>query len=434
MIDNINKILNKIESLDIEVSDQNLVNRKNSGSFYTPIDVAENLVNSLFDSLKIQNIRSLKKAINNNVFIEPSVGSGIFLFSLVKKILEFNIDPKYLKNLKVHLIDINPKCITFIRKIIKQHNLPLDPEYYSQDFLKYKKFNKNKNTIVFGNPPFVKLSDQMHSNLYESFITHSILNDCDVYFIVPFSIIFSKDFNNLRLLFKQYKCSANFSNYDNIPDCLFNFGKPDSLNSNRANSQRCSIISIVKNKQFKITSSPLTRWKKSQRSEILHKQLKSFDITNLFLKKNIYASPLNNKIIKIFCNDRLPRLGNFFNFRGPAKLHVAQVARNFISIREKGGPSVHTFYFISIKEKLHFLTIISSKQFFEYWRSFGDGFHLTKSNISQFPVTKKLENFDDKRFLAAKKIYFNQSEYKFSRKILNNRVVTLNFLGVFDEI
>ena len=56
--------------------------RKDSGSYYTPLVIAEYMINDLFNSIKI------KSDIPNLKFLEPCVGTGNFVVAYLKKIYD----------------------------------------------------------------------------------------------------------------------------------------------------------------------------------------------------------------------------------------------------------------------------------------------------------------------------------------------------------
>ena len=60
--------------------------------------------------------------------------------------------------------------------------------------------------------------------------------------ILPLSICFSKDYATLRSRIFSMGLGLSVSNYDNIPDCLFKFGKPESSNMNPVTKQKTSVI------------------------------------------------------------------------------------------------------------------------------------------------------------------------------------------------
>ena len=60
--------------------------RRSSGSYYTPADVAYHVWDQFFRFQSVTNGDDLRRLIRHVHFVEPSVGSGIFLFTFLHNI------------------------------------------------------------------------------------------------------------------------------------------------------------------------------------------------------------------------------------------------------------------------------------------------------------------------------------------------------------
>lgn len=113
------------------------------------------------------------------------------------------------------------------------------------------------------------------------------------------------------------------------------------------------------------------------------------------------------------------------NVNGRKSLNVATVARNYISIRGAQSDNCHSLVFDDEKGFLVALAILSSDVFFEYWKTFGDGFHVTKSDIYNFPVGAELLNWAKEVIPYTKRVWERRLKYK--KEKLNAGIVTASY-------
>ena len=132
--------------------------RKNtSDQFYTSESVAKSCVASIMDWLNDETLLSKKKNTDNkddNIWIEPSAGTGVFLRQLSSSSSKIGLD-------------IDPKS----SDIIKQDYLSWNPD---------SAITTAKRVIVFGNPPFGR-----QSSLAKAFIAKSCSFADIIAFILP---------------------------------------------------------------------------------------------------------------------------------------------------------------------------------------------------------------------------------------------------------
>ena len=95
-------------------------------------------------------------------------------------------------------------------------------------------------------------------------------------FIVPQSIVGSKETQSLRDLLLAQDGELTFQVFDSVPDFLFDQGKIES-NSNTSINQRTTIISLNKFAQKSLHTSSL-RWRRREERDILFQSLKQLQI------------------------------------------------------------------------------------------------------------------------------------------------------------
>lgn len=408
--------------------------RRQSGSYYTPIDVADFFWAQFFYGLNISSPKQAERFLRDHTFIEPSAGSGVLIFSLLKKLVALGVSPSTFGDLDLRIIDINRTSLNYIQGKIAAFNSYfgvelLTPRYQCQDFRTFDASCLRRPSIFFGNPPFVSNPrGSTWKNIYADFISTCLkANDkcAALHFILPLSIAFSRDYSDLRRDFRGGEFSILASHFDNIPDTLFKSGKPQSANSNKANSQRCTILTAVAEGGTQVRSSGLIRWTASQRQDVLGALPTYFDVSDYSLDDQ-FIRPQSRRIADYLQSGPFPlRLRNLVSSTGYRELHVGSVARNFIPIREQQGSGVNTFAFGCEEDFYKFLGIITSDAFLEYWRSVGDGFHLTKNNITSFPISENLYEAVTNALPAIKHLWRARDVYRKTK--LNSGTVVTSF-------
>ena len=412
--------------------------RRQSGSYYTPTDVADFFWAQFFYGLNITSSYQAERFLKEYTLIEPSAGSGVLIFSLLKHLVSLGVSPCSLKYLDLRIVDINKASLTYIQSKIATLNSYFGielfiPIYSCQDFRDFDISRLERRCIFFGNPPFVSNPrGSIWKNLYADFISTCLGagHKCAaIHFILPLSIAFSRDYADLRQEFREKNFSIFASHFDNIPDTLFKSGKPQSENSNKANSQRCTILTAVSEGSGRVCSSSLLRWTASQRQSVLGVLPTYFDVSDYRLD-NQFIRPQSQRIADYLQTGSFSlRLADLTSSKGSKRLHVASVARNFISIREQHGNGINTFEFECEKDFYRFLGIIASDVFLDYWRSVGDGFHVTKSNITSFPISIELYEAVTKALPTIERLWHARDSYRKSKLNSGTVVVSFDFTG-----
>jgi len=184
-----------------------MINKKRTGSFYTPKIIADFLVNHISKKLTEGNEISV---------LEPSVGDGIFIHSILENEL---LSPKVKRILA---IERNKKELNKIASAKPSKKI----KYIHSDFLEFQKESRLKFSIVIGNPPYVKknhLSDrqialckEIHSkasladheprNIWSAFLVRCIKFTDDngiLAFVLPAELLQVKFAKELRDLLRR---------------------------------------------------------------------------------------------------------------------------------------------------------------------------------------------------------------------------------------
>ena len=374
--------------------------RKRSGSYYTPPDVASFFWDQFFSLGGIDNPAKAGAFVTSHGFVEPSAGSGILIHALLLKLVEIGVDAKTITDIDLTAFDTDPGALGFVKNRMQHlsqtwgRNLP-NVRFIQKDFLRTSLDTDANPRVFFGNPPYVpnKKRGSQWRNLFADFVEVSLNHMGEtgrLHFIVPLSLAFGRDYANLRTKMKERNRIIAVSNFDNIPDTLFRFGKPKNTNSNKWNSQRCSILTLMPTTKTRIRSTRLIRWTRGERRALLSRPPEYHDVTPYLFDGQI-PRPENARTLRYLGKAMGGRrLHDLLSKNGRHRLHVAAVARNYIGIREKEETGTHRLDFRGKDDFHRALLIISSDLFFAYWRTVGDGFHVTKRCILDFPVNNEL--------------------------------------------
>lgn len=378
-----------------------LAGRKESGSYFTPADVADHFWLQFFRFHRVRNASDFRNLIAKTHFVEPSVGSGIFVFTFIRQALKFGLLPVELGNLRLTVIDVNFSALQFVNQRLSELEAECGARLgniglVQRDFLDWAAHTRSENVIFIGNPPFVANErGSRWRNSFADFLEAMMdfgASSISISLILPVSICFSRDYANLRQKIAESGSGVCAASYDNIPDCLFKAGKPESQNTNRANSQRCTILNIGGPDAAIRESAPMVRWGTRQRDLVLSSVPQFQNFATYEFDKQI-PRPSTDWILEyVTANSRQNPLKFYFSKSACSDFSIGTVARNFIGIREsvQGDSTSLRIKAETEQDRLIILQILASPIFFEYWRTLGDGFHVTSDLIDRFPVSPKL--------------------------------------------
>lgn len=352
--------------------------RKMLGSYYTPMDVSLFFWNEFLTLTGVEDHRGVAEFWGKHHFIEPAAGAGILIFALLKKGGELGLSLRDIASIELTIIDINPAALDFVKGqmswLESRWGITFRKAcYVCKDFREWTIPVKSRTPMLFGNPPFVaNPSGSKWKNLFADFLDRSINQagkQSQCHFILPLSIAFSRDYARLRKQMRQTGKSIALSSFDNIPDTLFPSGKPEHTNTNKANSQRCTILTVFTDKKPIILSTRIHRWAKAEREFLLSTHPRYEDVTNYDFDDQ-FPRPEHHFILQYFEEAKhAQRLNTLVCERGNHCLYVSTVARNFIGFRENDSSNVHILRFSTHKVFYSVLLILSSDLYFDYWLS-----------------------------------------------------------------
>lgn len=448
-VDAVDAVVAQAEVAEVELSIAGsscpIAGRKESGSYYTPADVADHFWMQFFRFHRVRSANDLRQLMAKTHFVEPSAGSGIFIFTLIRQALRFGLQPIEFGNLRLTVIDVNFVALQFI----SQRLCELEAEFgvslgsiglLQRDFLDWAAFSRSENVIFVGNPPFVaNPRGSRWRNCYADFVEAMLefsASSVSISLILPISICFSRDYVDLRSKFARGGHGVSASSYDNIPDCLFKAGKPESQNTNRANSQRCTILNIGGPEANVRESAPMLRWGTRDRQRVLSRLPDFQDYSRYKFDGQIPRPSTDWMLDYLNSNSNAPPLRSFFSKTAKSDFSIGTVARNFIGVREATvrDATALPIKADTAKDRLVALQILGSSIFFEYWRSLGDGFHVTSDLVDRFPVSRQLQASCIANLDVAARIWERRKDVLKS-KLNSGRVTqTFDFSGRFDYL
>ena len=395
--------------------------RKLSGSYYTPADVATFFWREFFRFHGLDDLSASKDYIRQTRFLEPAAGAGALIFALLHRLALTGLRPQEVAEIELCVVDINKRALAFIQEQLialgsRWHVTFGKVSFTCGDFRSVEVARSSKPLTVFGNPPFVSnpAGSSPWKNLFADFVEIALRHADQrgaLHFILPISVAFSRDFQELRKMLVASGQELVLSHFDNIPDTLFKSGKPGHTNTNKANSQRCSILTLRPSATHRVLSTELHRWSKYDRASFLEAVPTYHDVTN-YQFDGQFPRPANRAVLGYLTENRTyTRLGDLLHPRGSSELYVAAVARNFIGIRDTPGGGAHCLRFAEQDDLHRVLLLLASDLFFAYWRTVGDGFHVTKANVLDFPVTPRLMDATSAQLRSAKRLWAKRSEF-----------------------
>lgn len=418
--------------------------RLSTGSYYTPVDATKFFWDKFFSQSRDVCGGNLEEWITRTHFVEPAVGAGALFFGLLLKLCDLGVSEHILSKIRVDLCDINLAALEFLRDQIEQIEKTVEVEFpnvemIQSDFFRWQPNLENgREFFVFANPPFVKNSPGSRwKNSFADF-SEKALNltkpNGFVAFIVPLSLCFSRDYSALRRQIRQDGRAFAFSNFDNIPDTLFKSGKPKSSNSNKANSQRCTVFTGVPSERPSLRATRLLRWQASERETLLSGQPELIDISR-YAHDDQFPRPVSQDQVGGYsCGLRLGTLSDLVAPSGQHQVAVSAVARNFVGVRDECSTGANLFNFVTEQDRLRFLAAISTDQFLDHWLMLGDGFHVTRDNVLSLPITPTLAALIESKLDCIRVAWTNRRQYR-SEKLNSGAIVTsYNFRPVMSSI
>ncbi len=436
-------VLESLEDAEMVLSSEG-IGRKSSGSYYTPADVAGHFWRLFWRHHQVNDKVSALAFIEHMNFVEPSVGAGMFFFSLLRSLADFGLGPVEASRVKFEAVDLNRSALDYVNGQINELERKFEVQFHyvkleQADFLKWGPSRTFVNAAFVGNPPFVTNGrGSRWKNLYANFVDTMLTNGngAGIGLILPVSVCFSRDYADLRNMIRDSGLPLSASSYDNMPDYLFKAGKPESGNTNKANSQRCTILNLGGPRNGVAESSALLRWSSSERKVFMSSTPQFHDCSGYDLGRQI-PRPVDQNLTRYLeeaSGNRTVR--EFMSRIGRGAFAVGAVARNFIGIREYEGRASGVIP-VRTNERdssLILLQILASNLFYKYWRSFGDGFHVTNDLIDRFPISNDFLRTCEQNLDNAAKAWSGREAFAKTKLNSGKTIKSYDFSKAFAEV
>lgn len=392
--DNILRIDRFGELYEIGLAIQDKIQKKNSGQYYTPDDVAEVMG------------RWFAECVGDNV-CDVACGTGKLILTYLDLIGKEEA-LKLINYGKIYLYDFDftalkiCKTAIIVKYSIKDKNLIHD--VYC-DFLN-DEIKLPQNAKVISNPPYASVNKIKNSwnftdvlmdtkELYSCFMEKIFNQSISSVVITPFSFISGNKFYSLRR--EMCKIGTGFIvSFDNVPGNIFCGRKQGIFNTNTANSVRAAITVMTKSEQIKgFNVSPLIRFKNEERRELLLNDVLSDLLPSerqIVNNKNRMFEKVERRLLPVFekwKGESLYTLKDFISENNDDfLLDIPNTCRYFTTaahhkLKRTGSIVLH------IKEKKIFNFIycfINSSFAYWWWRVYDGGITYPKMLLLNLPL------------------------------------------------
>jgi len=271
--------------------------RDNNAAYYTRQDLCYTIVKNLPDA----------KGFTTLNILEPSIGVGNFLPTLIKKYADVPI-------VNIDVVDIDANSLDILKVLLGNLEIPenVHINFINDDFLLHN-FDKQYD-IVVGNPPYKKLTNEKNllaqykknatnpdtNNIFSFFIEKAIALGTIVSFIVPKSLINAPEFDKTRDLMNQYA----ITNIIDFGEKGFKGVKIETINftlNTKKKATRTRIESYITNEirdceQSYITSDEFPYW-------VIYRN-DDFDAVANKMEFNIFSAYRDRKITKTITKEK----------------------------------------------------------------------------------------------------------------------------------
>lgn len=271
--------------------------REDNAAYYTRQDLCYTIV---------KNLPEAKDYTTLNI-LEPSIGVGNFLPTLIKKYVD-------VPTVNIDVVDIDANSLKILKVLLMKLEIPenVHINFINDDFLLHT-FDKQYD-IVVGNPPYKKLSNDKNllvqyrrnvvnsdtNNIFSFFIEKAITLGTVVSFIVPKSLINAPEFNKTRELMNRYA----ITNIIDFGEKGFKGVKIETINftiNTKKHPSKTRIESYITNnirdcEQNYITSSEFPYW-------MIYRD-EDFDAVASKMQFNIFSAYRDRKITKTITKEK----------------------------------------------------------------------------------------------------------------------------------
>jgi len=464
------------------------VNRKRTGTYYTPKFVTEYVVETAFKDIH------KKMDIYDISILDPSSGSGEFLVTAFKKLLntykiqhnsiteeeiillskqiygvdindiaieiarfrliftalEYGLNIKKIENLEFHLYVGNSvlgNCIEEKESLEKIYAKQLTSLSFDTWIDKCKPFNWSKIgkkfKIIIGNPPYIELSkikeyqpnlsSSKSGNIFSPFIERAttLLDEGGVLgFILPISFSSTKRMKEVRDIVYSSAEKIQLLSFADRPASLFQ-GVHQKLN-----------ILFFKKSVNKNIPSVLTN---------AYTHFYTDEIKGIFESLKLVENPYFNFDIvpKIGSSSQLNLLNKVLNIKKEYSIFETKNPSFFLYLNSRSCFWMKAFLnqpissdylkigFDSEEQMRHAYAILNSSLFFWFWEVISDGWHIRKSDLMKFdfkhhkPSLELVElSYTIEREIEATKVFVGskQVEYEYRHKSVKSFIDKIDYV------
>lgn len=424
MISSNEKILKELSNISEFQND-----RKATGSFYTPSDLADYVVINSFVHYMYPNLsnvysiesgikkicsdksKCLKLIFETKIF-DPTAGAGELLLSSIKikLILLSKIKDNY-KNadlLKIYktifgndynelaVKTMKDRLLLFIRdyttdeKVYYELQCIISKNLTCKDYIEGSYLDGTKFDIIVGNPPYVEdnkykgILNRKYGNVYCNIIENcfeNIKKYGTIVLIMPISYVSTPRMNKIRNVVMKKRCKQIILNYADRPDCLF------------TNVHQKLNIVIFKLSKNGVYTSGYKYWSKKERQNIFS-DVKT--ISNKYINEEFIPKLANNTETsiykKVISNDN-----DFYRIQCKTnksrKIYLNMRAAFWIKCFMNPMESNEYKEFSISSDNLYLIyCILNSSLFFWFWNIVSDCWHITNKDLKNFKFV--FNNFD----------------------------------------
>ncbi|MED4273157.1 Eco57I restriction-modification methylase domain-containing protein [Weissella confusa] len=167
--------------------------REETKAFYTNPELVSDIVNDLPDFSEEESL----------TILEPSVGTGSFIWALANKYRE--------KRIHFLLIDINSNSLALVKELLKRFPISnADFRFIESDFFDVELIDEDVDLVV-GNPPFggtKKKPGYISSNLATQFLEKLLETKSFISLVLPKSVISAPSFSEFRDYLYNYSVKS----------------------------------------------------------------------------------------------------------------------------------------------------------------------------------------------------------------------------------
>lgn len=388
--------------------------KKDSGIYYTPLDVANFIVSQCVDT-------ALSETDMPSV-LDCSCGTGVFLIQSLCH-MEYQKNKNHDLGTSMRIldrciwgVDISPAAVDCCKAVFLQYYLDhyedaiakinevwkvIDKSIFIGDATHLQEISARSSVFpqhfdcIVGNPPYV--TEGRESNMFVPFVDNMIAyssnRSCSA-LILPLSICYSqgREFVRLRNEIQTDSATWTFMNYDRSPDSLFG----DQVKTRNTILFRQSTKSTTG-----IFTTNLQRWTSANRTR-LFTDYTLCNISGMSISK--YVPKISNSIEKVCCERISAGSSNLYSLfehnNSGHPLIVNGTAYNWLCAYDHIPPSVDEnekpymsgatrIYHLPDRESRDFcIAVLSNRIAYWFWSAIGDGFHFNASFLSDFRIGK----------------------------------------------